>query len=1013
MKNTVSIVLLTVFLSLSTMLLQAQQTEWYANSPTLFRTATTLYQNEEYGAASRLFREYLNKYPNQAAGQTEAANYYIAMSSVALKSPFALQQLMTFAAGHPESSFLPTVNFAMGNLLFMKHKYTKVLEAYAIVSPSDLTKKERAEYFFKKGFSYLKTNKPDEALSNFSKSINYKGEYGAAASFYYAHIQYQKGNDDEALKNFKAIEHNRRFKKLIPPYYMHIFYNKGDYDRVIEEGEKFYRTADRKSKPQLARIIANAYYEKGDFKKALTYFTQYENSVRSNISADEEYRIAYCKFKNKQYKAAIPNFQKAITGKTQMAQNAWYYLGFCYRNSGENRFAQKAFLSAYKLKNDPKMTDDALFAYAKITIEKKGDPYNDPIATLQEYIAGNPSEKNLNKAYNLLVQLYLSSNNNRAALQSIEKTKNPNRVLRSTYQQLSYAQGVELFNRNDMKGAINYFSASMKYPVDDELTARALFWKGEAFYRLHQYPQAAEYYTHFLNSPKASATGLIRKAQYNLASTYFIRKNYGSAVTAFKRLISYSHLSVQMMNDAQLRLADSYFMLKQFDLALSWYNKASLRGREDADYALYQKSFCYAAKEQYQKKIVVLQQLTAHYPRSPFYDDALYEIATTYSALNQQREALVYFNKIVKDKPNSPFAKKALIKMGLVYYKNNQLDRAISTLKTTVNRYPASQEATIALNTLESIYKDKGEPEKYFAYVKTLDFVQVSKSEEDSVTFSMGEEQYLEHDCSKAIASLTKYLQNFPEGGFVLKADYYLAKCYEKTDDTLKAFASFKKILGFPDNEYTTPSLLAAARTAYGKKDYKEALEWYKKLSERAENKSTVLEAEDGSMRSAFMLKNYKEATEFARRLLKTEKVSDDQIIYAHYILAKTALQQNNKTEAMREFNVVDNLSSDERGAESKYFLAKLSFDNGNDKKAENYVYKLSEQYPDFEYWVAKGFILLSDIYVSRKNYFQARETLKSILENYTGKDLLTVARKKLALIPKEKVSQEKSGKNY
>jgi len=61
----------------------------------------------------------------------------------------------------------------------------------------------------------------------------------------------------------------------------------------------------------------------------------------------------------------------------------------------------------------------------------------------------------------------------------------------------------------------------------------------------------------------------------------------------------------------------------------------------------------------------------------------------------------------------------------------------------------------------------------------------------------------------------------------------------------------------------------------------------------------------------------------------------------------------------------------------------------------------------------AKGFILLSDIYVSRKNYFQARETLKSILENYSGEDLKKVARTKLALIPKEKVSQENQGKNY
>jgi TolA-binding protein len=984
--------------------IKAQKTEYYTTENITFNRAVELYQNNEFGAASKLFREYININGgnNLPAQKTEEAKYYIAMSSVATKNKFALKQLTDFAAAYPESSFLPAVNFEMANILFEKHKYTQALEAFSKVSPSSLTKEERSEYFYKTGFSHLKKNQPEKALAAFKKSISYGGKYGDAASFYYAHVKYQQGQYDEALKAFGKIENNRRFAKLIPPYYMHIFYQKGDYDRVIKEGEKFYSSADRKSKPGLARIIANAYYEKGEYKNALKYFSEYEKTARHNISADEQYRIAYCKFKNGQYKAAVTNFQKAITGETQMAQNAWYYLGFCYRNSGENRFAQKAFLSAYKLKNNPEITADALFAYAKITIEKKGDPYNDAVATMQKYIASNPGQKYVNKAYNLLVQLYLSTNNYDAALKSIEKSGNPNRILRYTYQQLSYAKGIELFNRNDFTGAIKYLTASLNYPVDDELAAKALFWQADAFFRLKKYDKAALYYRKFLKSKKAYATGLTQKAYYSLSYTYFKRKEFDKAVSSFKRVLALKGLPANLKYDARLRLADSYFMLKQFDKALKFYQTVAAQNGTGADYALYQTAFCHAAKENYKKKISTLQTLVSRYKNSPYYDDALYNIATTYSALNDQRNAIVYFNKIVKEKPNSPFAKKALIKMGLVYYKNNQYDRAISTLKTAVKRYPASQEATIALNTLESIYKDKGEPGKYFSYVKTLDFVQISKSEEDSVTFGMAEEQFLEHNCSKAVTSLTRYLQNFPDGGFVLKAHYYLAECYKKNGDNQKALTHYNKVLDYPGNDYTTKALLAAARIEYDLKNYSKSNMLYKKLLERAENKSTILEAEDGVMRTAFLLENYKEAARYAEMLLKTPMVSDDQIVYAHYILAKTALKQGNKTEAMRQFHITDNLTSGELGAEAKYYLAEMSFDEGKDKEAENSVYQLSEQYPDFEYWVAKGFILLSDIYVARKNYFQARETLKSIIQNYSGDDLKEVARTKLALIPKE-----------
>ncbi len=1010
MKNKITVVLLFLLVSIAAKVATAQQTSRYAAKVSLFSEAEELYQKKEYGAAVKMFSEYIEKYGNEKNSTLEQARYYRAMGSVFLKDPFALQQLTGFASDYPESSFLPAVYLSMGNLFFQQHKYTPALESFSKVSPSELTKEQRAELFYKKGFCYMKKNKPDDALANFSKSINYKGEYAAAASFYYAHIQYQKKNYDEALKYFQPLEKNRRFKALIPPYYMDIYYEKGEFDKVIDEGVRFYKNAGRKSKPELARIIANAYFEQGDYANALEYFKRYEQTARHAITADEQYRIAYCKFKSGLYRQAIPNFQKAITGNTVMAQTAWYYLGFCYRNTGENRFAQKAFLKSYRLKSDPEITADALFAYAKLTIEVKGDPYNDAISTVQDFINETDDGKKVNEAYNLLVQLYLVSRNYKAALQSIEHTRNPNRLLRSTYQQLAYAHGVELYRRNDFKGAVDYFSASMKYPVDDELVALALYWKGDAFYRLRQFPQAAEYYARFLKSKKAVATGLVKTAYYNLAYTRFNMKKYDAAARGFKKLLTFSSVPKELTYDAQLRLADCYFMLKRFDDALAWYDKAASGGRPDNDYALYQKAFCYAAMEKYREKIEELKKLTVRFPSSSYYDDALYEIATTYSALNDQRVAIVYFDKIVKNRPKSPYAKKALIKMGMVYYKNNQYDRAIATLKRAVERYPASQEATIALNTLESIYKDKGEPEKYFAYVKTLDFVQISKSEEDSVTFSMGEEQYLDHDCSKAIRSLTRYLQNFPDGGFVLKARFYLARCYEKTGDNDLAYEQYKKVLSYPGNDFTVKALLSAARLAYERKEYDKSLQWYRQLAERAQNKSTVLEAEDGVIRSAFMLKEYSLADEYARKLLKTPRVSDDQIVYAHYILGKSALLQNNKREAFRELNIVDKLTTGKRGAEAKYYLAQMSFDDGKDKEAENLVYELSEQYPDFEYWVAKGFILLSDIYVARKNYFQARETLKSIINNYSGEDLKEVARTKLALIPKEEDQNNTNG---
>jgi hypothetical protein len=64
---------------------------------------------------------------------------------------------------------------------------------------------------------------------------------------------------------------------------------------------------------------------------------------------------------------------------------------------------------------------------------------------------------------------------------------------------------------------------------------------------------------------------------------------------------------------------------------------------------------------------------------------------------------------------------------------------------------------------------------------------------------------------------------------------------------------------------------------------------------------------------------------------------------------------------------------------------------------------------PSYDYWIAKSFILLSDVYVKTNNIAQAKATLQSIIENYDGADLLQVAHEKLnAISATEKIQEQK-----
>jgi len=401
-----------------------------------------------------------------------------------------------------------------------------------------------------------------------------------------------------------------------------------------------------------------------------------------------------------------------------------------------------------------------------------------------------------------------------------------------------------------------------------------------------------------------------------------------------------------LISDAKLRLADSYFILKKYNTAMGWYQQVIDERGKNADYAIYQKAFCYGAMGSFDQKVSNLNKLVSGYKQSTFYADAIYEMASTYSVMGDQRQAIVYFDKLVKEKPRSSYAKKALVKMGFLYYNNNQNDRAITTLKQVVSKYPASLEAKEALNTLQNIYMDEGRVEEYFSYAKGLDFVQVSVSEEDSLTFTTAENYYLEDDCGRAMPAFEKYLSQFPDGGFVLSATHYLSVCAEKSEDAETAFIYYEKILSFPDNQHTVPALLKVARMLYDKEEYNQSYARYQQLGELAENKGMILEARDGMMRCAFLMRNYKDASEKASALLQTENVSEDQIIYAHYILAHSAIEMRKPALAEKEFRIVDQLSSSELGAESKFEVALNVYRQNKLDEAESIIYEMPAQYP-------------------------------------------------------------------
>ncbi len=154
-------------------------------------------------------------------------------------------------------------------------------------------------------------------------------------------------------------------------------------------------------------------------------------------------------------------------------------------------------------------------------------------------------------------------------------------------------------------------------------------------------------------------------------------------------------------------------------------------------------------------------------------------------------------------------------------------------------------------------------------------------------------------------------------------------------------------------------------------------------------------------MRCHYLLKDYAKAKKKAIQLLPIEAVPTEDLVEANMILGKIQLKDNNFRSAKFHFDYVIDNSRSEKTAEALYSRAFIAFEQGELDSSKSDVYKLQDDYSVYEFWVVKGFILLSDIYVKKDDLFQAKATLQSIIDNYDKEDdgLLDICRLKIKQI--------------
>ncbi len=982
----------------------AQETNIYTHQSKSYQDALLHFDQGNYTLAQKTFTDFIAQLDQPITKQLEIkrviSRYHVALCARKLKSPDAEYLFTQFIEQEDYDKYNSQAYYHLGQIYFEKKRYRNAIAAFESISLDDLSGPQRAEYYFQNAYANFVSKNIKKAKQLFGRIINVRNQYYYDANYYYGVIGFFDRDLDSALSSFKKIEKNKKYARAIPYYISLIYFFRKESDQLLRYAAPKAKQENIKYRKELNQLVGQTYFNRQKFQEALPFLEYYVNSS-GKVAKDDIYQLAFTQYRVGRYNDAIKNFRELNALNELMGQNALYHLADCYLRTNQKEKARNAFNEAARYQFDRTIQEVSAFNYAKLSYELGFN--NVALSSLQGFLNSYPSSKYSVEARSYLSTLFESSKNYEEALQVLETIPNKSPQLQRTQQRAAYYRAVQLFKEMRFQEAMGLFDQAIQNPKDPQIAAMSHFWKGDIYYRRMQYETAIGAMAAYL---KSSGNRYISDkvnpatANYTIGYSLYKIKRFNEAKSAFDRAVSSAQGNVQYASqgsmirqvypDALLRSGDCNFLLRNYPNALTRYNQVIQGNMPNSDYAYYQKGILEGLQGNEQAKIATLSRLLQMQGDSPYGDDALYQIALSHVNLNNKQAAIDAHERLRSQYPNSQYAPQSLTNQGLIYFNMNKYNLALQKYDEVLKTYPYSPESQEALAGIKDVYFAKGDAQGYGKHIRKYPGVEFSNAAEDSLTFEIAETHYNNGDCNNAIQSLNRYLSNFPKGVYALYAHHYRGMCLYSQEKYLQAGKDFDFIIDRYPNLFYEKALDRGARISFFmKKDYEESYKRFKQLAAITKDKTLRAESLRGLVKCSYLTKRYAETQSYSQKLLQYPQATDQDKIDGHFYKGMAAYESGNTNVALSEFKQVAQLTDNEQGAQVRYLTALIYFERGDLEASEEACRLTYNETSAHEEWTVKSFRLLAEIYVLRDELFQAKATLKSILDNYEKEDQL------------------------
>ncbi len=991
---------------ISTLQISAQDQLSQSNSERLYQKGSELVAHSNYGAARKVFSDFLDVASFSDPRRSEA-EYYVAFSALSLSHTDGEKLIDNFIVDNPSSPKAATAYYDLANFFYNEKNYSKAIQYFKKVDFPSLTMDQQNQAHFKWGYSYFNQKKLDEALEQFNFVKTQRSEYAPASNYYAGFIEYSKGNYEQALVDLKKAESNSAYASVVPYLIANVYYRQKKYDELLQYANTIKDRKDITNVNEVSMLIAEAYYYKGDYKNAITAYEKYLADNPGKAETSLLFRAGYANYSLNQADKAIDYLSKAAANKDSISYYASYYLGILYLKQGEKPLAINAFDFARKYLKDQKLAEEATFQYSKVSYDAGRQDL--AIAELEKFLATYKGSSHTTEVKEILAQAYVNGNNFNKAIEYIETLPSRSASMDQAYQKATYLKGAEAFNKEDYQQAATNFEKSLQYPKDPVYVAQASYWAGDSYSLGRKFEEAIRHYQKVIDVASSVEPELLAKTRYGLGYAHYNLTAYDKALYNFKEFVNRTNKTTPNHTDALIRVADCYYVSKQYAPALDFYNRARNIGSPDNDYILLQSGVINGIQRNYAESNNQLSALIKNYTKSQYRDEALFQRAQFDIEQGNYQNSIDGLSQLIRESSNSKFLPYAYMRRASSYFNLKQYDKTISDYTSVISQFPShpvAQEALLPLQEALTIAGRSGEFESQLAQFKKAN---PGNQNLEHIDYETAKNLYFDQQYQKALDKLNAFVNAYPQSSRLQEARYYIAESYYRIKDFGKALPVYLELS--KDVNFTMGNKVVGriAEIEFRNGKYDNAVDNFHRLEALATNKKEQYNAWSGLMESFYLMSKYDSAENYARRILEQGAVNASAQNRASLYLGKIAFAKGDYDAAQDEFLNTVNAAQDEHGAEAKYMLAQILYNQKQYKQSYETLISLNNDFASYDQWVGKSYLLLADNFVGLEDTFQAKATLQSLIENFPLESVKTAAREKLNEI--EKLEQEKQQK--